>query len=142
MSEKHKAENLTSKDVEQKVVNFIHRVHNDFGYVSMINADHINTMVNGVRTALRHAKLNVPIKLTYKPKIIERITTVDRLMASNMFWYNVKECETLEKALCEAVWNPDEPDQRLDDGTSDIDTLDAFEYSISGHIFQFSNKAA
>ena len=38
-----------------------------------------------------------------------------------------------------AVWNPDKLDlERLDDGTSDIDTLDAFEYSFEKYIKAFS----
>ena len=41
------------------------------------------------------------------------------------------------KALDEAVWDEKKPDVRLDDGqTCDIDTLDAFEYSIE----EFMNK--
>lgn len=38
-----------------------------------------------------------------------------------------------------AVWNPKEltKDVRLDDGTSDIDTLDAFEYTFERDITKF-----
>ena len=40
-------------------------------------------------------------------------------------------CETLRTAFCEALWNDKkQEDERLDDGSTDIDTLDAFEYSI------------
>ena len=35
-----------------------------------------------------------------------------------------KEC------LEEAVWDENKEDERLDDGTTDIDTLDAMEYAI------------
>ena len=48
-------------------------------------------------------------------------------------------CDTLVSALCSAIWNPKEitVDERLDDGTSDIDTLDAFEYTIERYIKKF-----
>ena len=37
----------------------------------------------------------------------------------------------MKKALLEAVWNEKKTeDERLDDGTTDIDSLDAFEYTI------------
>ena len=39
---------------------------------------------------------------------------------------------TLRDALATALWSQNHPgvDERLDDGTTDIDTLDAFEYTI------------
>ena len=48
-------------------------------------------------------------------------------------------CESLCNALSTAVWNPKIliKDERLDDGTSDIDTLDAFEYTFERDITKF-----
>ena len=45
---------------------------------------------------------------------------------------------SLETALCTAVWDPDEitKNVRLDDGTSDIDSLDSFEYTFERRISQ------
>jgi hypothetical protein len=42
------------------------------------------------------------------------------------------EAGSLRDALAEALWTDggSGEDERLDDGTTDIDTLDAFEYSI------------
>lgn len=42
------------------------------------------------------------------------------------------EAATLRDALASALWSQKRPgvDERLDDGTTDIDTLDAFEYTI------------
>ena len=40
-----------------------------------------------------------------------------------------------------AVWDPKSLDlERLDDGTSDIDTLDAFEYSFERDISKFLRR--
>ena len=60
-------------------------------------------------------------------------------MSIGRFWYIPRHCATLEEALKGAVWNPKNvtDDERLDDGTSDIDTLDAFEYSFEREISQF-----
>lgn len=43
-----------------------------------------------------------------------------------------KDCESLKTALTDAVWNKEVvgKDERLDDGSTDIDSLDAFEYTI------------
>ena len=56
------------------------------------------------------------------------------MIATNRFFYT-KNCNTLVDALTQAVYEDDkQEDVRLDNGTSDIDTLDAFEYSIEKHI--------
>ena len=39
----------------------------------------------------------------------------------------------MKAALYGAVWDADKVDTRLDDGTSDIDTMDAMEYSGEKH---------
>lgn len=46
------------------------------------------------------------------------------------------ECESLVEAFQGAVWDDRVTDAevRLDNGTSDIDTLDAFEYSFERYI--------
>ena len=42
------------------------------------------------------------------------------------------DCESLQTAFSDAVWNKDVigKDERLDDGSTDIDSLDAFEYTV------------
>jgi hypothetical protein len=42
-------------------------------------------------------------------------------------------------ALSDAVYNDKVPDERLDNGTSDIDTLDGLEYSFEKHIYDLMN---
>ena len=45
-----------------------------------------------------------------------------------------EDCESLEAAFKDAVWDKEKSikdgDVRLDDGSTDIDSLDAFEYTI------------
>ena len=51
------------------------------------------------------------------------------------------DCESLEEAFSMAVWDPKSLKlDRLDDGTSDIDTLDAFEYSWERDIGKYIRK--
>lgn len=50
------------------------------------------------------------------------------------------QCQSLEDALTTALWDEKKSlveDVRLDDGTSDIDTLDAFEYTFERDISRF-----
>lgn len=46
-------------------------------------------------------------------------------------FFITKDCESLKTAFSDAVWDKDvKEDERLDDGSTDIDSLDAFEYTI------------
>ena len=47
-------------------------------------------------------------------------------------FFVTKDCESLAAAFTDAVWDQEvkDRDERLDDGSTDIDSLDAFEYTI------------
>lgn len=69
-----------------------------------------------------------------KKKINERINYTVRLMGAGRFFIT-PDCLTLKKALQDAVYNSKVlQEERLDDGSTDIDTLDAFEYTIERDI--------
>lgn len=69
-----------------------------------------------------------------KKKINERINYTVRLMGAGRFFIT-PDCLTLKKALQDAVYNSKAlQEERLDDGSTDIDTLDAFEYTIERDI--------
>lgn len=70
-----------------------------------------------------------------KGKIIERIQLVNYLIANNKFFV-LKTCENMINALNNALWDDKHEDKRLDNGTSDIDSMDALEYAI----FPFRSK--
>ncbi len=136
-SVRHKAKNLTPAMVEEKVVAFVKKIINEYGRVDGIFCDHINTFINGCRVALQKAGVHSPIGQANKCSITERIVTTQKLMGVSRFKV-VEGCKSLIDAFNTAVWDSDHPDERLDDGTSDIDTLDGFEYSWSSYINMFS----
>ena len=71
-----------------------------------------------------------------KGTILERIEMTQQLMADKRFFIVQGQNDDLEIALEEAVWDEKRLDTRLDDGSTDIDSLDAFEYSV----FPFYNR--
>ncbi|HBF2343751.1 TPA: PBSX family phage terminase large subunit, partial [Clostridioides difficile] len=73
-----------------------------------------------------------------KSAINDRIRLTDLLISQGKFEYT-RYSETLVSALCGAVWDSKEinEDVRLDDGSSDIDSLDAFEYTIERYLKRF-----
>ena len=93
------------------------------------------TLIGGFRKAIATHGLRFSIEDAKKNPINDRIRMILKLMSSGRF--KVAEwCETVIKALSEAVYNSKvgHEDERLDDGTSDIDTLDAMEYAVEPHL--------
>lgn len=80
----------------------------------------------------------IRVENALKTEINDRINATLILMAQGRFAYMDGECDSLVNALCTAVWDPKEltKNVRLDDGTSDIDSLDSFEYTIERQISQ------
>ena len=69
-----------------------------------------------------------------KKKIVDRIAFVNTLMSQGRLRL-LADCDLLAAGLASAVWDEKSPvDKRLDDFTSDIDILDAFEYSIERYM--------
>ena len=120
--------------------NFVQKVLGQYGYITTVYADSAEqTLIAGIRSSLRHNGLGwIRVENALKAPINDRINAVLILMAQGRFQYVEGECESLVNALCTAVWDPKEltKNVRLDDGTSDIDSLDSFEYTLERRISQ------
>lgn len=120
--------------------NFVRRVLGKYGYVTTVYADSAEqTLIAGIRSSLRRNGLGwIRVENALKAPINDRINAVLILMAQGRFQYVEGECDSLVNALCTAVWDPKEltKNVRLDDGTSDIDSLDSFEYTLERRISQ------
>ncbi len=72
----------------------------------------------------------ISVKPAKKKAIINSIRYTQMLMGAGRF-YLTEDCKSLETAFCDAVYDKESlTDERLDDGSTDIDSLDAFEYTI------------
>ena len=86
-------------------------------------------LIRGLKIASAKAGLVNQIFNAKKREIKDRILLVQKLMAQGRF-HLMRRCLNVRKALENAVWDDKHADTRLDDGTTDIDTIDAMEYSI------------
>ncbi|MEG0764176.1 MAG: PBSX family phage terminase large subunit [Oscillospiraceae bacterium] len=129
-SERHEAKGLSPNDLYALFDKFIERVEKKYGKVLVVYADNAEqTLINGLRT---HS--SIPIKNSIKRPIIDRVRATTGLMSSGKFFLT-GDCKTLSDAFQGAVYDDKKlNDTRLDNGTSDIDTLDAFEYSWEKYI--------
>ena len=135
-SERHEAAGLSPDDLYARIALFANRVGEKYGRIVRIYADNAEqTLINGMR-----ARLNIPIINSLKNPIIDRIRGTTSLMSQGRF-FMTKDCDTLKTAFETAVYDGKAlTDTRLDDGTSDIDTLDAFEYAWENRLRQYARR--
>ncbi len=136
-SERIPAADMTPQALYKRVYDFCEDIQKRYGKVSAVYADSAEqTLIAGLRQALR--PLGIIVKNSMKREINDRIFATTMLMAGERFFMISGECQTLIDAFQGAVWDNKVigKEVRLDDGTSDIDTLDAFEYSFERFIPQ------
>lgn len=113
---------------------FCMRIINRYGTITGVYCDSAEqVLIAGLRTMARKRGLRwLAIYNSLKDEINNRINLTVQLMAQGRLFYIQNHCDSLVDAFSTAIWNPKEPtkNERLDDGTSDIDSLDAFEYTI------------
>lgn len=126
---------IDSNILNDLLIKFVDEVQDKYGKVDFIYWDNAETTLGqSIRNAMIKAHPNVIVRPAKKIRIKDRIECVLKLMGAGRFFIT-EDCETLSTALQEAVWDEKAlKDDRLDDGSSDIDTLDAFEYTIERDI--------
>lgn len=134
-AEKHNGY-LTPDDLAKRFVNFAKMCYSKWckgGDTYCDSAEQV--LIAGLRSAVAKNSVPTNIQNARKNPVNDRINLITKLMATGKFFV-LEHCETVIEALCQAVWNNKEghEDERLDNGTSDIDTLDAMEYSIEPHL--------
>ena len=137
-------EDIDSNKLDELFCEFVQEVIDKYGVctkkrdvviycnVESVFWDNAETVLgNSIRNAVEKRFPWIVVRPAKKKSINDRIRCTVRLMGAGRFFIT-DDCESLEIALSEAVWNKDvkDKDERLDDGTSDIDTLDAYEYTI------------
>ena len=92
------------------------------------------TLIKGIRTEVFARRIPVEVRNARKGEIIDRIRLCDMLMSQGRFFI-LRRCKHTIAALSEAVWDSKSPtrDRRLDDGSTNIDSLDALEYALEPH---------
>lgn len=127
-------------DIDANVLNkeigrFVQFVQDKYGTVDYIYYDNAETVLGtGLRNYIGELFPDIIVRGARKSRINDRINATLRLMGAERF-YITEDCETLKTALSEAVWDSRKSeDTRLDDGSVDIDTLDALEYSFERDI--------
>ena len=132
MAQRH-AELLDSDRLGDCFCDFIEAVETRYGPVQAVRCDNAEpVLIRTLKKAARARGLAALIRPARKSPVNDRIRLVSRLMAQGRFFLT-RDCPPLHEALRTALWHPDGiTDERLDNGTTDIDSLDAMEYAVEG----------
>lgn len=129
--------NLGPKHMDSLFIDFLSDVETIIGReIDYVYADSANTSQRiGLQATLNENRLDRIVRASYKPNIIDRINATVRLIGAEdgeprLFY--TEESETFKLALEGSVWSSGSSKlERLEDDSTDVDTLDAFEYSWS-----------
>ena len=129
-SERH-LEECDPNDIDRIALDFAQAVLDSFGMPEHVYWDNAETVLGrGIKKAFEKRFPSTHVHGARKAAINDRIRCATRLMGADRFFYT-DGCMTLKTALSEAVWNDkSKHDERLDDGSTDIDTLDSFDYTF------------
>lgn len=142
-SERHMSQNgsIGPDELGKLFVDFCLKIINLYGFITHIYCDSAEqTLIAGLRSTARKNGLSwLRIENAMKTEINDRIRFTQRMLGQIRFFYMQNQCQSLVDAMTTALWNEKNltEDERLDDGSSDIDTLDAFEYTFERDIARF-----
>lgn len=129
----HKGE-ITPQQLEAAFVRFARKNSSKYPIIEAYADNAETTLIKGLQEAARAAG-TVPVWKCEKKPIIDRINTEVRLFASGRFKI-MEQCEHAIGAYASAVWDSKQTgkDIRLDNGSYELDILDATEYAFEREI--------
>ncbi|HNX65205.1 MAG TPA: PBSX family phage terminase large subunit [Oscillospiraceae bacterium] len=126
---------LSPTELERQFVNFMKMCRSKYKFpIIDVFADSAETtLIAGLKSISVREHLGVEIHNARKGEIIDRIRLYNSLIAQHRYFI-MAYCKNTMLALQSALWNSKkQEDERLDDGTTNIDTLDAQEYSTENY---------
>lgn len=135
LDEYREQEALNPNKLQQDFVDFVRRCQMRWLVTDAWCDSAEQTLINGLRTAAAQAHLPVNIGNALKRPINDRIRALCILMGAGRFLIH-SGCKWTIDALKSAIWDSKHAteDVRLDDGSTNIDSLDALEYAFEREI--------
>lgn len=126
----HRKESVDPDALNKRYAAFVRKCTGKWGFGQTRADSAEQILIRGLLNTAKAEGLKTNVKNALKMPINDRIKLTLLLMAQGRFFVT-KQCPHLIDALSTAVYDSTKmDDERLDDGTTDIDSLDAFEYSI------------
>jgi len=115
----------------REFVGFIQRIRTKHPhlYIKYVFADsEAQYLINSLRLAIRKNCLDLEIGDSAKYPIVDRIIAGNTMLNTGRLLI-ARECSLVRGGLRSALWDKKKVDTRLDNFSTDIDIMDAFEYS-------------
>ena len=146
-SERHFGD-IDTKELEDLQVEFIKKVQFKYGRVDFVYPDSAEqVLIRGIRNRLEAEEIYATVSPAKKKPIKDRIDCERIMFAYDMISFIEEDGISVIDALDSALWKKEKTkvtegeDERLDDGTTDIDSLDALEYSFERYIANINEVA-
>jgi PBSX family phage terminase large subunit len=118
---------ITPARLERELAAFAKRAKEKYIVREMFCDSAEQVLIKGIRAAFTRERIAVEVKNARKGSIQNRIACENLLFSADRLKI-ARNCIHISDAFSSAVW--DENGRRLDNGSTNIDSLDAFEYSI------------
>lgn len=130
-SERHMGD-IDPDDLENLEIEFakkmMYKYNCDIDYMLPDNEEVV--LIRGLKRRVQEMGWSTIVRGCVKEPINDRIDCGRTMISYGILYYIDGECDTFVDALSSALWDDDaKEDTRLDDFTTDIDTIDAWEYS-------------
>ena len=121
---------LSPEELTKAFVDFVKRAQLKYKVYEAYCDSAEQTLIEGFSVAVLRNRLPIEVRNALKGPINDRIAFYNTLMAQGRFKV-CSRCTALISALENAVFSGKDPtqDERLDDGTVNVDSLDSLEYS-------------
>ncbi|MBQ2755247.1 MAG: terminase family protein [Oscillospiraceae bacterium] len=122
---------LSPAQLESAFISFLRRAKSQYRIYEVFCDSAEQTLIEGLTVAIRRSGIRVDIRNAQKRPIHERIAFFNSLISHDRFRI-LSHCVHTRNAMCDAVYSSNSVsarDERLDDGTVNIDSLDSMEYA-------------
>ena len=136
LDEYYRKEIISPTELERDVIQFIRCCQSKMRTSDIYFDSAEQVLIKGIRAAAAREHVPIHIHNARKSPILNRIRFTNQMLAQGRMSI-LEHCTHFIDALSTAVWDgKKQTDVRLDDGSCNIDSLDAFEYSTEMYISQ------
>lgn len=129
LDEYYRKETISPDRLEKDFIKFAKAAKKKYPRLYDVYCDSAEqVLIKGLKNAVRREGLALELRNARKGEINQRIRFYNAIMGSGRYFISSR-CVNTIRAFGEAVWMGDGSDRRLDNGSVNIDSLDAQEYS-------------
>lgn len=130
LDEYYRKERITPEQLNEDLKQFVLKNKKKYKIYEAYCDSAEQTLIMGIKAMVLRERLGIEVKNSIKNEINNRISFYNSMMAQDRFRI-LKHCKNTIEALEQAVYDEKQmvKDIRLDNGTSNIDSLDSMEYA-------------